>query len=122
VDLTVESAAAVRDFYQSVVPWSVVDFDMGGYADYCMNRRADGATVAGICHARGVNSDLPPCWLVYLVVRDLDESMRRCVDLGGRIHTSVHDNGEMGRFCVIQDPAGAYVALLEPPGRTGVDA
>ena len=51
-DLTVKSAAKVSDFYAAVVGWKITEVDMGGYADYGMNRPADGQTVAGVCHAR----------------------------------------------------------------------
>ena len=56
-DLTVPDAARVRDFYASVVGWTLPAVDMGGYGDDCMNLRGDGQTVAGICHARGVHAD-----------------------------------------------------------------
>ena len=28
--------------------------------------------VSGICHARGSNADLPPVWLIYITVADLE--------------------------------------------------
>jgi hypothetical protein len=61
-----------------------------------------------------VNADLPPVWLIYINVSDLDESMRRCVEQGGRIHVEPRGMGAMGRYCVIQDPSGAFAALVEP--------
>jgi hypothetical protein len=87
---------------------------MGGYGDFCMVSPHNGKTVAGICHARGENADLPPQWLVYITVQDLDKSAARCVELGGRVLASSKGLGDMGRFCVIQDPAGAVAALFEP--------
>jgi predicted enzyme related to lactoylglutathione lyase len=63
IDLTVPNAEAVRDFYQQVTGWTASSVDMGGYADYCMSSAA-GNMVAGICHARGVNAELPPVWMV----------------------------------------------------------
>ncbi|MGH9367705.1 MAG: VOC family protein, partial [Thermoanaerobaculia bacterium] len=65
VDLTVENADAVRDFYRDVTGWTISPVDMGGYSDYCMNEPASGKSVAGVCHARGVNADLPAQWLIY---------------------------------------------------------
>lgn len=111
-DLTVEDAAAVKDFYQAVTGWQASELDMGGYADFCMN--AGQKTVAGICHARGGNSHLPPVWLVYINVANLDESLARCQALGGKMLGSVRSMGPAGRFCVIEDPAGAVAALFEP--------
>ncbi|MEO7142707.1 MAG: VOC family protein [Bryobacteraceae bacterium] len=59
MDLTVERAEAVRDFYSQVVGWRAAEVEMGGYADYSMNLPESGETVAGVCHARGHNADLP---------------------------------------------------------------
>ena len=56
---------------------------MGGYADYCMNRSGDGQTVAGICHARGSNAQLPAQWLIYINVLDLNLSIEQCQRCGG---------------------------------------
>lgn len=114
-DLTVGNAGEVRDFYAAVVGWTVSELDMGGYADYCMNAAESGETKAGICHARGVNAELPPQWLVYITVEDLDESLRRCVEMGGKIRVEPRGGCEEGRYCVIEDPAGAVAALKEAP-------
>jgi len=40
--------------------------------------------VAGICHARGENAAMPPAWMIYITVRDLDESLWRAVEGGGK--------------------------------------
>ncbi|MBI4874654.1 MAG: VOC family protein [Acidobacteria bacterium] len=113
-DLTVPNAEAIRDFYRKVVGWSSSGLDMGGYEDYCMNLPASGRTVAGVCHARGVNAGLPPVWLVYITVTDLDESLRQCEAAGGRVREAPKGMGGHGRYAVIEDPAGAVAALWEP--------
>jgi predicted enzyme related to lactoylglutathione lyase len=114
VDLTVPDAAAIRDFYQSVTGWTSSPVEMGGYQDFCMHPPGEAAPVAGICHARGSNSGLPPVWLVYINVDNIDESVRRCESMGGKIRKPVVSMGSHGRYCVIEDPAGAVAALFEP--------
>lgn len=113
-DLTVEDAPAIRSFYESVVGWKGADHDMGGYADFDM-RGPDGKTVTGICHARGPNADLPPQWLLYVNVADVDAAARRCTELGGTVVAGPRAMGDR-RMCVIRDPAGAVCALMGPPG------
>ncbi len=113
VDLTVDNADTVRDFYREVTGWSPAEVDMGSYSDYCMNTAA-GTSVAGVCHARGTNSGLPAQWLIYITVEDLDRRAERCVELGGQVLVSPKSLGGQGRYCVIQDPAGAVAALYEP--------
>jgi hypothetical protein len=113
-DLTVRDAETIRDFYANVVGWSPEAVDMGSYSDFNMTLPDDGSPAAGICHARGTNAELPAQWLVYITVQDLDESMSSCEERGGKIVVSPKDMGTMGRYCVIQDPAGAVAALYEP--------
>ena len=113
-DLTVAAAPALRDFYRAVVGWESSEVDMGGYTDYCMNLPGSADPIAGICHARGANVNLPPQWLVYINVSDLDHSMARCVEGGGEVIAGPRSMGQQGRFCVIRDPAGAVAALFEP--------
>ena len=113
-DLTVPDADRLRDFYSAVVGWTAEPVEMGGYSDYSMQRPTDLQTVAGICHARGVNAGLPPQWLVYITVADVDASAARCVELGGTVIAGPRGSPEQGRYCVIQDPAGAVTALYQP--------
>ncbi len=112
-DLTVENADDIRDFYSQIVGWQPVGLDMGGYDDYCMNEPGTDTSVAGICHARGGNRDLPAQWLIYITVEDLDKSMSKCVELGGEVINGPRQAGEQGRYCVIRDPAGAVAGLFE---------
>lgn len=113
-DLTVENANDLRDFYATVVGWTVESLDMGGYADYVMTSPETGEWVAGVCHARGLNADLPPQWLVYVTVPDLEASLARCLALGGTQLTPIKgDPGSEGSYATIQDPAGAVLSLMQ---------
>ena len=116
MDLTVEDAGAVRDFYAAVVGWEPQDVSMGDYADFCMapprNNRAEGQPVAGICHRRGSNAGLPPVWLVYVTVADIAASLDQVQALGGQILSQTRSSSG-GHYAVIQDPAGAICALYQ---------
>jgi predicted enzyme related to lactoylglutathione lyase len=112
-DLTVPDAAVVRDFYSAVVGWQAEPLSMGEYDDFVMKSPANGEAIAGICYARGGNADLPPQWLSYVIVENLDASLQRCTENGGTVLTHVKGEGG-GRYCVIRDPAGAVLALMEP--------
>ena len=113
-DLTIPNAEEVRDFYSKVVGWKPQPLSMGQYDDYVMNTPETEISIAGVCHARGVNSDLPPQWLIYITVANIDESVAKCKTHGGKILVEPKNYGGMGTFCVIQDPAGAVCALFEP--------
>ena len=114
VNLTVSDAAAVRDFYREVVGWESSPVAMGDHEDFTMTPPAGGPPVAGVCHARGKNADLPPGWLVYITVADVDESARACRELGGAVLKGPEVGPGHGRICVIRDPAGATCALFQP--------
>lgn len=113
-DLTVADAGAVKDFYTAVVGWEARDHQMGDYADFDI-LDGDGEVVAGICHARGENAGMPAQWLVYVTVEDVEASVARCRELGGEVMDGPRKMGESG-FCVIRDPAGAVLALIEGQG------
>jgi predicted enzyme related to lactoylglutathione lyase len=113
VDLTVTEAERLRDFYRQVVGWTAEDVDMGGYQDFNMLPPGSSEPAAGICHARGANARLPPMWLVYLLVVDLEASIAACREGGGEVIDGPRGLGPAGRFCVIRDPAGAVSALYE---------
>lgn len=113
-DLTVENAEQVRDFYAAVVGWKWSPVKMKGYDDYCMDL-PEGGAVAGICHQRDVNAGMPSQWLLYVNVPDLSHCLDRVRDCGGRVLAPVRGEVGKGRFAVIADPAGAVMALYEPP-------
>jgi uncharacterized protein len=115
-DLTVPDAESIRDFYAAVVGWRPEPVDMGGYSDFTMVVPSTGTPVAGVCHSRGVNANLPPQWLAYIVVDDLDESVARCLEMGGSVVAGPKGGAADGHYCVIQDPSGALAALVKQPG------
>ena len=112
-DLIVPNASEVRDFYCQVVGWTYTDHDMEEYNDFNINLPGTAETIAGICHARGTNANIPPQWLVYISVADMAESARLCEELVGKVIDGPRPMGG-ATFCVIQDPAGAVAALFGP--------
>lgn len=84
---------------------------MGEYNDYTMMSAA-GEAVGGVCHAQGVNADLPPAWLPYFLVEDIGASVADVVKTGGELVTQIKSMGE-DRYAVIKDPAGAVSAIYQ---------
>jgi len=114
IDISVDDANGLRDFYAKVVGWKPEQVSMGEYSDFNMTMPGNGEPTAGICHARGSNAALPTQWLIYIVVEDASESAKICAASGGKILVAP---GPMdgGSFCVIEDPSGAVAALYQPP-------
>jgi predicted enzyme related to lactoylglutathione lyase len=113
IDLTVDDAEGVRDFYKAVAGWGHGEVSMGDYADYVMQPR-EGGPVAGICHARGANEGLPPQWMIYIVVDDLETSLATCRERGGELVAGPKGEAGADRYAVIRDPGGAVAALFQP--------
>ena len=112
IDMTVANADELRDFYKAVVGFESEEVSMGGYSDYTMKMPASGDAVAGVCHARGSNAELPGGWLVYFMVADVEASARACEQAGGKVLVAPRGLAG-GRFCVIEDPGGATAALYQ---------
>ena len=114
IDISVDDASGLRDFYTKVVGWKPEPVSMGEYNDFNMTMPGNGEPAAGICHARGSNATLPTAWLIYIVVADASESAKICVANGGKILVEPRSM-DGGSFCVIEDPSGAVAALYQPP-------
>ncbi|MEL7023555.1 MAG: VOC family protein [Pseudomonadota bacterium] len=115
MDLTVDDAESVSAFYESVIGWKAdaapMTADGEQYSDY--NMCVEGNTpAAGVCHARGVNTEIPPVWMLYLPVGDLAESLRR-VEAGGGdvIKAAKNDDGTLA-YAVVKDPLGVSFGLV----------
>ncbi len=115
LDLTVPDASTTRDFYRQVIGWSAQEVEMmdgsEGYADFLM-LSDDNNPAAGICHARGANTDLPPIWMLYLPVGDLAESLRRVEEEGGKIIKETKGSNGESAYAAIQDPVGICLVLV----------
>ena len=114
-DLTVPNAEEVHDFYSAVVGWATTPVDMGGYHDFCMNEPESGEAVAGICHSRGVNADVPSQWLMYITVANLEASLAQVAAHGGAVVREPKGGAQTGHYAIIRDPAGAVAMLFQPP-------
>jgi uncharacterized protein len=123
-DLTIPNADKVKDFYSKVVGWKATPVSqpkadeplaqMGDYNDFNMNSPDSEKTIAGICHKRGGNSHLPSQWMIYITVKSIDESVKLCKENGGNVLSEPKMMTDYGKFCVIEDPAGAVCTLFEP--------
>lgn len=110
-DLTVKNAAVVSDFYEKVVGWTAEPVSMGDYDDFNMSLAEDGETVAGVCHAKGVNQDIPPQWMMYVRVANVAHSVDNVIASGGKVLSGPNTfSGDT--YYVIQDPEGAVLTIF----------
>jgi predicted enzyme related to lactoylglutathione lyase len=57
---------------------------------------------------------VPPSWLTYFLVEDVDASVAKAKSLGAELHHGPMDIPNVGRFAVLGDPQHATFALFKP--------
>jgi predicted enzyme related to lactoylglutathione lyase len=109
-ELTTRDADELLEFYTAVFGWSINKIGGGGFT--YREIQVNGRRSAG-CMEMDDNfpAQLPTHWLTYFAVTDCDESAAKAESLGGHVHVSPTDL-PVGRFSVLQDPAGAAFAII----------
>jgi len=113
-DLTVPNATELKEFYKEVIGWTEHAIAMKdgeeAYEDFAMMADKDTA-VGGICNQRGVNVNIPPQWISYINVTNVEESLNKTLQLGGKvIHESKKKDGSYN-FVILTDPIGAVFGI-----------
>jgi predicted enzyme related to lactoylglutathione lyase len=57
IDITVDDATGLRDFYSAVTGWNPKDVSMVEYSDFMLTMPENDEPAAGICHARGATQN-----------------------------------------------------------------
>lgn len=116
-DLTTPISDQLKEFYQNVLGWRSEGIPMkdgeDAYEDYIM-KSPDGKAIAGICHAKGINKEVPPQWIIYISVENVEETAQKAVQEGGEIIKEYHRKDGSLHLVMIQDPAGAVFGIARP--------
>ena len=112
-DLMTTDLDAAEAFYRTVVGWEMQPSD-GGMPYTVAN--AGGRPVAGLMDlpAEARAAGIPPAWLGFIGVPDVDEAAREIRQAGGAVHREPEDLPGIGRFAVVADPQGAVFMLFRP--------
>jgi len=116
--LTSDPAAAAK-FYGELLGWTAKDSGQAAM-DYRLLHSGD-AAVAGLMTlpAGAVKSGMPPSWLGYVSVADVDDSVARIIAAGGSLQMPAMDVPGVGRFAMVADPQGAGLYVMQPIGSGG---
>jgi predicted enzyme related to lactoylglutathione lyase len=117
-DLGTSDAAAAKRFYTALFGWTAEDRSMGPDAAYTM-LTLSGRAVAALYPQEPAPVSGSPSWLSYISVASANDSAGRARDLGGSVLIEPFDVLDVGRMCLVQDPAGAVVALWQPQRHAG---
>jgi predicted enzyme related to lactoylglutathione lyase len=120
VELGTTDGEAGKKFYTGLFGWGFNDSPVGPDMVYTMLKR-DGKDVGALYKmdkemtAQGV----PPHWLSYVSVANVDETSAKAKKLGGTVLKDPFDVMDVGRMSVIQDPTGAVFALWQAGTHAG---
>jgi predicted enzyme related to lactoylglutathione lyase len=109
-ELTTTDHKAAYDFYQKLFGWDKTgDFDMGEMGVYQMYGRNDQSL--GGMFTKPADMPMPPNWLYYIRVPDVDEAAERVKSLGGQVLNGPMDVPGGDRIAQCMDPQGAAFAV-----------
>ena len=113
-ELMTRDAAAAKKFYGELLGWTFKDDDISGMTYTMFTPPGAERPIGGLMQMGGPQFEgVPPHWLSYILVDNVDERAKRCTKLGGAVKVPPMDIPKIGRFCVIQDPTGAVIALFQ---------
>jgi predicted enzyme related to lactoylglutathione lyase len=113
VELNANDVAKAKKFYTELFGWGANDITMPDGSPYTiltLGERHVGALTKLSDDAKKMGA--PPNWLSFVAVTSADESASKAKSLGGTVVVPPMEAGP-GRFAILQDPAGATLALWQ---------
>jgi hypothetical protein len=122
-ELATDDREGAEGFYSELLGWSADSQELPDGSVYTMMRTPSGGAggvmdMPAEMRAQGV----PPNWLQYVSVQDVEASAARAAELGGAVIAEPFDVMSLGRMAVVADPAGGVFALWQPGDHEGYDA
>jgi predicted enzyme related to lactoylglutathione lyase len=109
LDLGIPDMERAKEFYRSLFGWEFVDYGPeAGHYHGCLLR---GESVAGMMRNPEPGADY--WWSVYFSTDDIDGSVKRVTDAGGRVVEPPMDVMDQGRMAIVTDAVGAQFGLWQ---------
>jgi predicted enzyme related to lactoylglutathione lyase len=100
-------------FFSQLFEWTRKEVDAGPFGIYSLFQKG-GQDVAGMMNPTPETQGKVPFWHSYIAVENVDECAKRSVSLGGSVLVSPHEIPDVGRVCVVANPIGAIIHLMQP--------
>jgi uncharacterized protein len=109
-EVNTRDATAAAAFYRSVFNLTGEVMEMQGTPYHTLRQQE--TPVCGVLQMTAEWGDLPPHWMAYFAVANADDAKAAVEGNGGTIPYGPFDT-PYGRVCVVRDPQGAMVSLIE---------
>src|SRR5579859_8193407 len=121
IELSTTDQNATKNFYTSLFGWGVVDSPMGPNDFYSMFK-LEGRDTGAACTLRKeqLEQGVPPHWMLYVAVQNVDETAAKAGQLGGKVLAPPFDVFDVGRMAVVQDPTGAIFCVWQAKSHSGI--
>lgn len=110
-ELMTTDVDGAKSFYGDIFGWEFEPYDGDPAAQYNIVK-VNGTEVAGIMKTPPQCTDQPPCWGTYITVDDIDSTVAKIEQKGGKIIVPPTDIPNIGRFSVFSDPQGAVLSAI----------
>jgi len=121
IELGTTDQSAAKTFYQALFGWTPNDMPMGPSGTYTIFRLNGRDAAAGYqLNPQQLAQHVPPHWMLYIQVENVDASAAKVQPLGGTVVIAPFDVFDAGRMSVIQDATGAYFCLWQPKKNAGI--
>ena len=119
-DLMTSDPAGATAFYPAIMGWTTQAWDNNPYTMWMVN----GTHVGGVMELDKSVRDMgvPPHWLLYIGVADVDATTAKAVSVGGKVMVNGRDIPGIGRFAILTDPQGAAFVIWKSANPGGTPA
>ncbi len=112
IELQTKDLAKAKDFYSKLFDWKLEDIPVpGSDAGYTIINVGEG-TGGGMF--ANPDPNVPPHWLAYVGVDDIEASTAKARELGATVVQDVMEVDGYGWLSVIIDPTGAVLGMWKP--------
>lgn len=110
-DLSTPDPKRASDFYSGLLGWQLItdSKDPSGY----LHIKNGEHFIGGVPPAAHRQPGVPPHWLAYFQVDDVDAAANKAKGMGAKLYLAPMSMEGVGRFSVIADPQGAVFAIFK---------
>ncbi|MEJ2599725.1 MAG: VOC family protein [Anaerolineales bacterium] len=107
IEIAAKDREAAGKFYSEVFGWNVQQLPEMNYATF----EAEGGPGGGF---NPVDNKPPAPVVVYINTDNIDTTLKRIQELGGKVLQPKDDIPDMGQFAIFADPTGNAIGLFQP--------